>query len=357
MSTNNTGKLEYLNSIEDFEPATVDVDHSKKSHLVTFPYPYMNGKLHLGHLFTLSKADFVSYFKKQQGYNALFPFGFHCTGMPISASAYKLKEELAGRPVDVSVVGMLRGLGFSDVEPFTDPIHWVRTFPGYAIESLKKFHANIDWRRTFITTDINPYYDSFVRYQFNKLRSLGLLNFGKRYSIYCPIDNQPCLDHDRRKGEGIKPEGIVLRKIEVENKLIFLIRCKSIEPIEKVVFFKNRKIVHFKIGETGYLIEEDLFQNLKFQVDGVKIIKELCISDLKMKKLRIELIEKEIPGKVVVISFQCPGSADECGEYKRIVDVKNERINIGRNRKFCQSLCARRYCYKQVRSKMRCFAS
>lgn len=326
MNANNRGKLEYLNSVEDFRPAAVDVDHSKKSHLVTFPYPYMNGKLHLGHLFTLSKADFVSYFKKQQGYNALFPFGFHCTGMPISASAYKLKEELAGRPVDVSIVGMLRGLGFSDVEPFTDPVHWVRTFPGYAIDSLKKFHANIDWRRTFITTDINPYYDSFVRYQFNKLKSLNLLNFGKRYSIYCPIDNQPCLDHDRRKGEGIKPECVILRKIEVENKLTLLIRCKDLRPVEKIVFFRGRKVVHFRVGEAEYLIEDDLFQNLKFQVDGVKVIKELCISDLRTKNLKVELIEKDVPGKVVAAKPQSPESVAECEEYKRIVDIKNEQL-------------------------------
>jgi leucyl-tRNA synthetase len=54
-----------------------------------------------------------------------------------------------------------------------------------------------DWRRSFITTDANPYYDAFVRWQFNVLKDLDLVRFGKRYSIYSPKDGQPCMDHDR----------------------------------------------------------------------------------------------------------------------------------------------------------------
>jgi len=51
----------------------------------------MNGKLHAGHAFTLSKIDFNNRFQRLNGKNSLFPFAFHCTGMPILASANKLK--------------------------------------------------------------------------------------------------------------------------------------------------------------------------------------------------------------------------------------------------------------------------
>merc|ERR1719247_2995233 len=66
----------------------------RKKWLVTFPYPYMNGRLHLGHGFSLTKAEFSAGFKRLRGYNVLFPFGFHCTGMPIQAAANKLKNEI-----------------------------------------------------------------------------------------------------------------------------------------------------------------------------------------------------------------------------------------------------------------------
>ena len=63
--------------------------------MVTFPYPYMNGRLHLGHAFSLTKAEFTAAYRRLKGDNVLFPFGFHCTGMPIQAAANKLKEEMA----------------------------------------------------------------------------------------------------------------------------------------------------------------------------------------------------------------------------------------------------------------------
>ena len=62
-------------------------------YMATFPYPYMNGLLHIGHGFSLSKAEFAVAFQRLQGKKALFPFAFHCTGMPIQAAAVKLKKE------------------------------------------------------------------------------------------------------------------------------------------------------------------------------------------------------------------------------------------------------------------------
>jgi leucyl-tRNA synthetase len=55
--------------------------------LGTFPYPYMNGSLHLGHAFSISKIEFACGFERMLGKRALFPLGFHCTGMPIKVSA------------------------------------------------------------------------------------------------------------------------------------------------------------------------------------------------------------------------------------------------------------------------------
>lgn len=52
---------------------------------------------------------------------------------------------------------------------FANPLHWLRYFPPLAVRDLKAMGCGIDWRRSFITTDVNPYYDSFVRWQFELL--------------------------------------------------------------------------------------------------------------------------------------------------------------------------------------------
>lgn len=72
-------------------------DTAEPKYMGTFPYPYMNGRLHLGHTFTLTKVEFeiayqrffrvlllrISHILRLKGKRCLFPFAFHCTGMPI----------------------------------------------------------------------------------------------------------------------------------------------------------------------------------------------------------------------------------------------------------------------------------
>jgi len=329
---NSSGKLQYLNSVELVESFTPEVDHTRKKLMTTFPYPYMNGKLHLGHLYSLSKADFFTYFKKLEGYNVLFPFAFHCTGMPISASAYKLDQELKGKKVDVSVLSILKGLGIEDVKPFVDPLHWIRTFPKLCIESLKAYQGAIDWRRRFITTDINKYYDSFVQYQFRKLKRMGYLNFGKRYSIFCTIDQQACLDHDRRRGEGLKPVEVVLRKIFIDENIL-LIRGKTVEAIEKVVMSKDKIFVCFMRSGKPHFIEEELYENLKYQASDIEYVKTVTAAEIKdLGKLEVELIDKSISSKIVMRkdnpSIGSNKNASSKSEYDLIMNRKNEELKL-----------------------------
>ena len=69
---------------------------------------------------------------------------------------------------------IMKMLGLSDkqIPKFQNAEHWLQYFPPPAKVDLRKFGSYIDWRRSFITTDANPYYDSFIRWQFNTLKSM-----------------------------------------------------------------------------------------------------------------------------------------------------------------------------------------
>lgn len=102
-----------------------------------------------------------------------------------------------------------------EIPQFVDPYHWLSYFPPIGVEHLKNFGVGVDWRRTFITTAVNPYYDAFIRWQFETLRSKGKILFGKRNNVYSLVDGQVCADHDRSEGEGVGPQEYVLIKLKV----------------------------------------------------------------------------------------------------------------------------------------------
>lgn len=109
------------------------------------------------------------------------------------------------------------GIEITEIHKFADPYYWCEFFPPQTISDMTAFGAKVDWRRSFITTDANPYYDSFVRWQMRKLRAMQKIKFGERYTIYSIVDGQPCMDHDRSSGEAVGPQdytGIKMKVLE-----------------------------------------------------------------------------------------------------------------------------------------------
>lgn len=105
------------------------------------------------------------------------------------------------------------GLPDEKIANFADPIEWLNYFPSLGEQDLRLFGLHTDWRRSFITSDINPFYDQFIRWQFARLRNGGKIDFGRRATIYSPLDEQACADHDRSSGEGVGPQEYTLIKL------------------------------------------------------------------------------------------------------------------------------------------------
>ena len=46
------------------------------------PPPTVSGSLHIGHLFSYTQAEIIARFRRMQGYNVFYPFGFDDNGLP-----------------------------------------------------------------------------------------------------------------------------------------------------------------------------------------------------------------------------------------------------------------------------------
>lgn len=296
---------------------TSSVDTNKKKFFGTFPYCYQNGVMHLGHGYTMSKLEFNARFKKLKGYNVLFPIGFHGTGMPIVACANKLKESLAKydiNTVDITTlpindqVRILYNMNVpkEEISKFIDPYHWLKYFPERSISDLKKFGICADFTRCFVTTDINPYYDSFVRWQFNILNSKGYLKFGKKPIIYSSKDGQSCADHDRSKGEGINPKKYNMYLFDVNSDDSTIVKYCDVKLVitdDKIVSGNIKSIIvhandDFMIGHyngNNIIARPEFFRNINHQIDqGIHTFENLKGKQIQGSLITINGIEIKV---------------------------------------------------------------
>src|SRR3989344_1920341 len=193
-----------------------DAKPGQKKCFVTIPYPYVNGLPHVGHLFTFMRGEVFSRFKRLQGCNTLWPQGWHCTGSPIVNAARRIEEK------EEKQVKILKEFGIpeKDLQKFADPVEWIRYFPKEYKTDFESLGLAIDWRREFITTSLNPPYDKFIRWQFNKLKEKNYVIKGKFPVVWCPKESCPVSDHSRIEGEGETPQEFVLIKFKKGNEFL-----------------------------------------------------------------------------------------------------------------------------------------
>lgn len=54
----------------------------RKIFSIDTPPPTVSGKLHIGHVFSYTQAEMIARFKRMQGYDVFYPFGFDDNGLP-----------------------------------------------------------------------------------------------------------------------------------------------------------------------------------------------------------------------------------------------------------------------------------
>ena len=57
-------------------------DRARKTFSIDTPPPTVSGKLHIGHVFSYTQAEMIARFRRMQGYDVFYPFGFDDNGLP-----------------------------------------------------------------------------------------------------------------------------------------------------------------------------------------------------------------------------------------------------------------------------------
>jgi len=313
--------------------------NKKPKFFVTFPIPYMNLSPHIGHFYTIMRVEAFARYKRMRGFNVLYPQGWHCTGSPIVAAAERVKEN------EPKIIESLKKEGFSDkeIKKFSKPEYWINVFSKKWLKDLKSMGLSIDWRRNFITTSLNPYYDLFIKWQFKKLEEKGYIIKGKHAVVWDSKTNMPVGDHDRIKGEGEVPQEFVLLKFNFDNKFIVAATLRPETIFGQTNLWVNPEVtyVEAKINDETWIISEPCASKLKDQSKEVKIINKLKGINLLGKYAMAPGINRRLiilpssfcsedKGTGIVTSVPSD-SPDDYIALKDLLENKNEVVKYGLN--------------------------
>jgi len=294
---------------EKWEKAKVfeaNIDKKRKKFFITFPYPYVNGRMHIGHTFSAFRCDSFARFKRLQGYNVLFPQGFHATGEPILGTIERLKQN------DETQIETFKLFGASneDIKNFVEkgPEFVARYWMNKWIEDLKRSGISIDWRRTFITA-ITPHYNKLIEWQYNTLRKKGYVVQGTHPVVWCPHCQSPTGDHDRLKGEGESPIQLYIIKFKLESGEVLpcaTLRPETIFGVTNIWVKPNEEYVLAKVNEERWIISKKTVEKLKDQLRSVEELEKINSNSLIGKAAENPVTKEKVsilPAKFIDLEF------------------------------------------------------
>lgn len=176
----------WQNHWENDKTFKVTEDESKKKFymLVEFPYPSGAG-LHVGHGRCFSASDTYARFKRCNGYNVLFPFGFDSFGNP--AEQYAIKNHAHPSIITHECIDIFR-------------------------DQAKSLGLSVDWDREVSTCE--PDYYKWTQWQFIQFFKAGLAYKEEKEINWCPKCKMGLSNEDSQGGKCVRCDTRVEKKLK-----------------------------------------------------------------------------------------------------------------------------------------------
>jgi len=287
--------------------------NKQEKFFITWPYPYTSGPFHIGHGRTVTIVDVIARFKRMQGYNVLFPLGFHVTGTPVLAISTKLKnndwktlqlykEYISLHTKDEKRINEI-------LASFVDPYNVMQYFANTFKTDLISIGCSIDWRRSFTTTD--PEYNKFVEWQFKKLKEAGYLKKGEYPILFCVECNNAVGEDDIKSGDTIKPrvEEFYILKFKCKDAYLVpaTLRPETIFGVTNLWINPKADYVKIKIGKEKWILSKEAAKKLKYQNKEFEIIERFKGKKLVGKKCTEPINKRKVP--ILEAGFVDPNEA------------------------------------------------
>ena len=270
-----------------------DPDPKRQKIMVTFPYPYMNGPLHVGHTFTASRVDAYARFKRMQGYNVLWPWGWHWTGQPLLGASQRVAR---GDEAFIKVLREVDGVPEVELEKFVDPLYMAQYYTNEGKLAAKSIGFSVDWRREFTT--VMPTYQKFIEWQYKNLKEKGYVTRGTHPVVWCPKDQSPTGDHDRQVGEGVTPEEYTLIKYKLDEKTFLpaaTFRPETIYGITNMWINPDATYVEATVNGENWVVSQEAAEKLKEQERKIEIKRSFKGKELIGKTFENPITKKKFP--------------------------------------------------------------
>jgi len=267
-----------------------------KKYLLTVPYPYANGALHIGHGRTYTIGDIMARYLRMKGYNVLYPMGFHISGTPILGFAKKIEKGDRGTIELYKSYLELYGDNPDLIKEFSKPENIANYFANKIISDFSNMGFSIDWSRVFNTGE--PIYNKFIEWQFRKLFSMGLIKQGDYPILYSIAEGNPVGEDDIADGDVDKVSILefvtVLFKFGDKYLGASTLRPETLEGVTNLFVNPDRKYVIIELQGKKVVVSKEAAEKLQYQGE-IKILEEIDAEELIGKEAAEPLHGRSIP--------------------------------------------------------------
>lgn len=146
-----------------------DGKSSNEIYSIDTPPPTVSGSLHIGHIFSYTQAEMIARFKRMQGYNVFYPFGFDDNGLPT--------ERLVEKDEGIIAKNLPRS------EFIKKCITTTEKYEKEFKELLQSLGFSVDWSLQYET--INPMVQRISQKSFIKLYEAGKAYMKESPVLWC----------------------------------------------------------------------------------------------------------------------------------------------------------------------------